>query len=81
MCLAVPARIEAIRGHEADVDLGGVNLRVSLMLTPDARVGDYVIVHAGYAISVMGELEARETLQLLREIDDVNQAADVERSS
>ena len=81
MCLAVPARIEAIRGHEADVDMGGVNLRVSLMLTPDARVGDYVIVHAGYAISVMGELEARETLQLLREIDDVNQAADVERSS
>jgi hydrogenase expression/formation protein HypC len=61
--------------------MGGVNLRVSLMLTPDARVGDYVIVHAGYAIGVMGEMEARETLQLLREIDDANQAADVERSS
>ncbi len=81
MCLAVPARIEAIRGHEADVDMGGVNLRVSLMLTPDARVGDYVIVHAGYAIGIMGEIEARETLQLLQEIDDANQAADVERSS
>ena len=81
MCLAVPARIEAIRGHEADVDMGGVNLRVSLMLTPDARLGDYVIVHAGYAIGVMGETEARETLQLLQEIDDANQSADVKRSS
>ncbi len=81
MCLAVPARIEAIRGHEADVDMGGVNLRVSLMLTPDARLGDYVIVHAGYAIGIMGETEARETLQLLQEIDDANQSADVKRSS
>ena len=80
MCLAVPARIEAVRDHEADVDMGGVNLRVSLMLTPDARVGDYVIVHAGYAISVMAEAEAQETLRLLREMDDAHRADDAETS-
>lgn len=80
MCLAVPARIEAVRDHEADVDMGGVNLHVSLMLTPDAQVGDYVIVHAGYAISVMAEAEAQETLRLLREMDDINQAGDKDTS-
>jgi hydrogenase expression/formation protein HypC len=58
--------------------MGGVNLRVSLMLTPDAQVGDYVIVHAGYAISVMVEAEAQETLRLLREMDDAHRADDAE---
>jgi len=69
MCLAVPAKIESIEGQEAIVEMGGVRLRVSLALTPDARLGDYVIVHTGFALSVMAPQEAQETLDLLAELE------------
>lgn len=69
MCLAIPARVLEITGKEAKVDFGGVqrNVRIDLV---KARTGDYVLVHAGYAIEVMDEKEARETLKLLEEILD-----------
>jgi hydrogenase expression/formation protein HypC len=70
MCLAVPALIKEIDGSLADADLGGIETRVSILLTPDAKVGDYVIIHAGYAISVMNNGDAEQTLALLREIAD-----------
>ncbi len=69
MCLAVPAQIKRIDGTMAEVDLSGVSLSVGLDMTPDAAVGDYVIVHAGYAISVLDEAEAQETLRLFQELD------------
>jgi len=65
MCLAVPVKITFIEGDQADVDIGGVRRRVSIALTPEARVGDYVLLHTGYAISVLNEAEARETLDIL----------------
>jgi len=68
MCLAVPALIKDIEGREAIVELGGVQRRVSLWLTPEARVGDYVLVHTGYAINVLDTQEAQETLRLLQEL-------------
>ena len=68
MCLAVPAKIESINGFEAQVDIGGVGRTISLMLTPEARVGDYVYVHTGYSISVVDEAEALDSLNLLREL-------------
>ncbi len=68
MCLAVPALVRSIDGDEAEVELGGVTRRASLMLTPEARVGDYVLLHAGYAINVLDEAEAEETLNMLREM-------------
>lgn len=68
MCLAVPARIEKISGAEAEVDMGGITRKASLMLTPGAQVGDYVLLHAGFAISIVDETEAEETLRLLTEI-------------
>ena len=68
MCLAVPALIKTIDGDEAEVDLGGVSRRASLMLTPEAEVGDYVLLHAGYAINIVDQSEAEETLSLLREM-------------
>ena len=68
MCLAIPARIEAIDGLQARVDVGGVGRTIGLWLTPEAKVGDYVYVHAGYAISVLDEAEALESLRLLREL-------------
>jgi hydrogenase expression/formation protein HypC len=69
MCLAVPACIKSIDDNRiAQVDLGGMSLEVSLALTPEAKVGDYVIVHTGFAISVMDEADAMETLALFAEM-------------
>ena len=68
MCLAIPAKISSIDGFEAVVDIGGVGRTVSLFLTPEARVGDYVYVHTGYSISVLDEAEALESLKLLTEL-------------
>jgi hydrogenase expression/formation protein HypC len=68
MCLAVPLLIKSIKGKDAEAEIGGVSRPVSLWLTPDARVGDYVLVHTGYAISVLDKAEAEETLRLLGEI-------------
>jgi hydrogenase expression/formation protein HypC len=65
MCLAVPVKITLIESDQADVDIGGVSRRVSIALTPEARVGDYVLLHTGYAINVLNEAEAKETLDIL----------------
>ena len=65
MCLAVPVKITFIEGDQADVDIGGVSRRVSIALTPEARIGDYVLLHTGYAINVLNEAEAKETLDIL----------------
>ncbi|MCX6364135.1 MAG: HypC/HybG/HupF family hydrogenase formation chaperone [Actinobacteria bacterium] len=68
MCLALPMRITAVDGALATIATAGLEQRASLMLVPDAKVGDYVLVHAGFAISVLDEAAANETLDLLREI-------------
>jgi len=66
MCLAVPAHIESISGLEAEAVIGGVSRTVSLWLTPEVRVGDYVYLHAGFAISVVDEALALDSLRLLQ---------------
>lgn len=77
MCLAVPIQIKAIHPDgNATVELGGVSREVSLVMTPEAMIGDYVLIHAGFAISVLDQEEAQETLRLLREIDDPSCPAD-----
>lgn len=68
MCLAIPGRITSVSGSQAKVDVGGVSRAVSLLLTPDADVGDYVYIHTGYAISVVDEAAALESLRLLQEL-------------
>ena len=75
MCLAIPALIKTINGEQAVVDIEGVTRDVSLQLTPEAKVGDYVLLHTGYAISVIDADEAEETMNVLREIADLNEAA------
>jgi hydrogenase expression/formation protein HypC len=69
MCLAIPAMIERVEGNQAVIEIGGVRRLVSLMLTPEAKAGDYALIHAGYAIGLLDEKEARETLQLLEEME------------
>jgi len=68
MCLAVPVQVVSIDGNEAEVEIGGVRRRVSIILTPEAKVGDYVLLHTGYAINVINEAEAQETLKILEEM-------------
>jgi len=68
MCLAVPVKITSIEGDQAEVDIGGVGRRVSIALTPEAEVGNYVLLHTGYAINVLNEQEAQETLNLLERL-------------
>lgn len=68
MCLAIPALVKSIDGQLAEVDVGGVSRQVSIWLTPQVKVGDYVLLHTGYAISIIDEAEAKETLKLLEQM-------------
>jgi hydrogenase expression/formation protein HypC len=68
MCLAIPALIKTINGTQAVADIEGVTREISLELTPEAKTGDYVLLHTGYAISIIDADEAEETLKLLREM-------------
>jgi hydrogenase expression/formation protein HypC len=61
--------IESIDGQQAQVEIGGVRRTVSLALTPEAKVGDYVIVHTGFAISVLDRDDAEETLRMFAEME------------
>jgi hydrogenase expression/formation protein HypC len=67
MCLAIPSKITKIDNQMAVIDVDGVQREASLLLLEDARVGDYVIVHAGFAISKIDEAAALDTLALLKE--------------
>lgn len=77
MCLGIPGKIKEI--YEIDhirmgkVDFSEVEVEVCLEATPEAKVGEYVIVHAGFSISRLSEDEANETLGLLQKIDEINQ--------
>jgi len=68
MCLAVPAKIIDRVDMLATVDISGVTRKISLMLLPEAQVGDFVLVHAGFAIQTIDEEEAAKTLELLKEL-------------
>ncbi|MCD6330613.1 MAG: HypC/HybG/HupF family hydrogenase formation chaperone [Thermoplasmata archaeon] len=67
MCLAVPAKVIEIKGNKARVDYGGVIRDVDISLV-DVKPGDYVIVHAGFAIQVLNEKDAKETLKIFEEL-------------
>ncbi len=72
MCLAIPALIKSIKGQQAVAEIEGVTREISLQLTPEAKVGDYVLLHTGYAISIIDAGEAEETLKLLKELSEVS---------
>ncbi|MBN1916822.1 MAG: HypC/HybG/HupF family hydrogenase formation chaperone [Verrucomicrobia bacterium] len=69
MCLAVPMRVVSVEGTAGTVELGGVQQPVNLTLLPDVKPGEYVIVHAGFALERLDQDEARRTIELLRELD------------
>jgi len=75
MCLAVPGKILSISGSDnarmGQVSFGGVGKEACLAFVPEAKVGDYVLVHAGFAISVLDETEAQQTLEDFRQMDEI----------
>lgn len=72
MCLAIPTQIVAIDEQQmATVALGGVERRISLVMTPEAQVGDYVLVHTGYAISLLDPEEAQASLEVFAELAEI----------
>ena len=73
MCLAIPARIVELEGDKAVVDAMGNRWRAKTTLLPEAKLGDLVLIHAGFAISLVDEEEAKETWQLIAEINAFNQ--------
>ena len=68
MCLAIPALVKSIEGNEAEAEIGGIGRKISILLTPEVKVGEYVLLHTGYAINVIDEEEAMETLKLFEEM-------------
>ncbi len=74
MCLAVPGKVCAVDGAKATIDYGQGTTRQADISLVDAEVGDYVIVHAGFAIQILDEREAEETLQLFREMLEAEHA-------
>jgi hydrogenase expression/formation protein HypC len=78
MCLAVPGKIISISGDEqitkiAKVDFAGIRKDISVAFVPEANVGDYVIVHVGFALSVINEKEAQEVFEYLKEFDELDE--------
>ncbi len=78
MCLAVPGKITTITGDEplsrmGKIDFGGILKEASLAYVPEAKVGDYVIVHVGFAISRLDESEANQVFEYLRQMEDLSE--------
>jgi hydrogenase expression/formation protein HypC len=78
MCLAVPGRIETIEGDDpllrrGRVNFGGIVKEVNLGYTPEAQIGDYVIVHVGFAISTVDQAEAEQVFEYLRMMDELGE--------
>ena len=81
MCLAIPGKIERITGDDpltrmGQVNFGGILKEASLAYVPEAQVGDYVIVHVGFALSVVDEAEAHKVFEYLRQMDELDELKD-----
>ena len=79
MCLAIPTQVTFIDENRiATVELGGVARQISLIMTPEAQVGDYVLVHTGYAIALMDAEEAQASLEAFAELQAIQDQLDAE---
>ncbi len=70
MCLSIPAKIISIEGSTAEVSAGGATFNAGLQMVENVKVGDYILLHAGFAIQKISEDEAAETLMLLKEMNE-----------
>ncbi len=71
MCLAIPAEIISIEGEMAKVSIGGTIINASLQLLENPKIGEFVLLHSGFAIERLSKEEAEETMQLLRELGEI----------
>jgi hydrogenase expression/formation protein HypC len=84
MCLGIPGKIETLYDDHgtkmAKIDFGGVSREACIEVIPDAKPGDWTIVHAGFALNKLSEAEARETLEILEEMNALAELEDQEQS-
>jgi hydrogenase expression/formation protein HypC len=78
MCLSIPAKVIEIKGQMAKVEVGGVNYEASLQMLTDVKEGDYVLLHTGFAIEKIDEEEAKATLQVFEDFENLNKELDQE---
>jgi len=78
MCLSIPAKVESIDGNMALVSVGGSKYNASLQMLEDVQVGDYILLHTGFAIQKISKEDAAETLKIFEEFDDLNKKLDEE---
>ncbi len=78
MCLSIPAKIESIEDNMAMVSVGGVTYKASLQLLDDVSVGDFILLHTGFAIQKISPEEAEETLKIFSEFEELNKQMDEE---
>lgn len=72
MCLGIPAKIIKIDGEYADANINGATIRIGLQLLDNVKQGDYVLVHTGYALDKLSEKEALETLETIRQLEELD---------
>ncbi len=78
MCLSVPAQVISIEGEIAKVSVGGTILDANLSLVENTKIGDYILLHTGFALQIIDEKEAQETLKIFEEFSELNEALDRE---
>lgn len=86
MCLAVPGKITSISGSDplirtGKVNFGGIQKEVNLAYTPEAKIGDYVLVHVGFAISTINEVEAQRVFEYLQQMNELGELEMLEATS
>ncbi len=72
MCLGIPARIVRVNGDYADADINGTILSIGIQLLDHVNPGDFVLIHAGYALEVLNEKDAHETIRTIKRLEDLN---------
>lgn len=78
MCLSIPAKVISIDGEMARVSMGGTEYNASLQMVEDVKVGDYILLHTGFALQKIDENEAQEIFKLFDELSDINRQMDEE---
>ena len=78
MCLSIPAKVESIENDMAEVSVGGTRYNASLQMLDDVKVGDYILLHTGFAIQKLSEEEAKESLKVFEEFNELNKQLDQE---
>jgi hydrogenase expression/formation protein HypC len=78
MCLSIPAKVEKIENDMAIVSVGGTRYEASLQMLDDVKVGDYILMHTGFAIQKLDPEEAEQSLKVFEEFEELNEALDEE---